>query len=105
MSRKTDCSSVVRFPVVFCSRIDRRSMISLACGKLTGREDCCGSSCSPMSIRDELPSEITNDAKVTGMPEPWDGSDDAVREGSGEGGAAGDDVFSAAPPPRRSRMT
>jgi hypothetical protein len=31
--------------------------------------DCCGSTCSPINISDELPREITNDEKVTGTPE------------------------------------
>ena len=43
-------------------------MISLACGKLTGMAGCCGSNCSPMSMREELPREITKEAKVTGTP-------------------------------------
>ena len=58
-------------------------MISFACGKLTGRGDCCGSSCSPININDELPREITKDEKVTGTPELWEGPDgDVERDGA-----------------------
>jgi hypothetical protein len=31
---------------------------------------CWGSSCSPISISEELPREITKEAKVTGIPLP-----------------------------------
>lgn len=59
-------------------------MISLACGKLTGMAGCCGSNCSPMSMREELPREITKEAKVTGTPladsAPAAGLDDASFE-------------------------
>ena len=67
-------------------RLERRSMISLACGRLTGREGCLGSNCSPINISDEEPSEMTKDEKVTGSPgaSAWD----ALASG-GEPDAAG----------------
>jgi len=55
-------------------------MISFACGKLTGRGDCCGSNCSPININDELPREITKDEKVTGTPELSEELDGEVDE-------------------------
>src|SRR5215217_9638262 len=74
MSRKTVCSSAVRLPFVLSSKTERRSMISLACGKLTGRDGCLGSSCSPINMSDEEPSEITKEENVTGSPgaSGWD---------------------------------
>lgn len=69
MSRRTACSSDVKLPFVFSSKTDSKSMISFACGRLTGMGGCCGSSCSPININDELPREITKDEKVTGTAE------------------------------------
>src|SRR5215510_25416 len=110
MSRSTDCSSGFRLPFVFSSKTESKSMISFACGKLTGTGDCWGSSCSPISINDELPREITKDEKVTGMPEVWEGFDADV-EGEGARSWANDvpeeaDEGRSVPlPPRRSRTT
>jgi hypothetical protein len=59
-----------------------------------------------MSMSEELPREITNEAKVTGIPELSGGSE----EGAGwdavdDEGGGGADGFSDPPLPRRSRMT
>jgi hypothetical protein len=49
--------------------------MSFACGRFTGIGGWWGSNCSPINIIDELPSEMTKDEKVTGIPEPWCGSE------------------------------
>src|SRR5687767_15901087 len=106
MSLNTVCSSVERLPFVFASKTESRSMISFAWGRLTGMAGCWGSSCSPISISEELPSEITKDENVTGMPLPdstlGSGEERAASLEELEGGAGWSEP---APLPRRSRTT
>ncbi len=106
MSRSTICSSAVRFPFVFSSRTESRSMISLAWGRFTGMGCCWGSSRSPISINDEEPREITNEENVTGMAGAWleDPASAGCVSGLGSLGAAALGAGSP-PPPRRSRTT
>ena len=109
ISVSTPCSSAVKFPRVFSSSIERRSMISLACGKFTGPGCCCGLNCSPINISADVLIEMTNEEKFAGKWASCEASEkcSSAIEGVGEEGDAGAALAGreGSPRPRRSRMT
>jgi hypothetical protein len=46
--------------------MDKISIISLACGRFMGVAGCWGSKDSPISIKEEVPNEKTNEEKDNG---------------------------------------